>query len=198
MVRISSGIVVKSAPYPQINSISIELPGYNETAGIVHVLDPGVGAFGEVGYPDDESNAKSVKARERTQKIRLHGKNVLCCWVMRQDYRNLIPEWSQKQAVESVKEIVNSGKEHVVEVAGGRVLLAPLSLQLLGHQLPTGEAQEPEAVGAQLLGQLVTDGQQRGDVRVAREFANPVEALQFVGDPRQGRVDGATRYLHRT
>jgi hypothetical protein len=27
--------------------------GYNETAGIVHILDPGVGAFGEVGYPED-------------------------------------------------------------------------------------------------------------------------------------------------
>ena len=27
--------------------------GYNETAGIVHILDPGVGAFGDVAYPDD-------------------------------------------------------------------------------------------------------------------------------------------------
>ncbi len=32
---------------------AVVVVGYNETAGIVHVLDPGVGAFGEVGYPDD-------------------------------------------------------------------------------------------------------------------------------------------------
>lgn len=32
---------------------AVVVVGYNETAGIVHILDPGVGAFGEVGYPDD-------------------------------------------------------------------------------------------------------------------------------------------------
>jgi hypothetical protein len=32
---------------------AVVLVGYNETAGIVHILDPGVGAFGEVRYPED-------------------------------------------------------------------------------------------------------------------------------------------------
>jgi hypothetical protein len=32
---------------------AVVIVGYNETAGIVHILDPGVGAFGEVGYPED-------------------------------------------------------------------------------------------------------------------------------------------------
>lgn len=32
---------------------AIVVVGYNETAGTIHILDPGVGAFGEVGYPED-------------------------------------------------------------------------------------------------------------------------------------------------
>jgi hypothetical protein len=32
---------------------AVVVVGYNDTAGTVHILDPGVGAFGEVGYPKD-------------------------------------------------------------------------------------------------------------------------------------------------